>query len=530
MADIPKGGSAKPKPKPKSQPKPKADATNRGVLNSAGKGNRDAGPDKGGDADKAPAGDDYRPGATADDVPDIDGSRGALVRSRTPDRNDGGDGEAEGEAEASQPKSPNQGALLDDANSPEAAAEEPDPSERPKTPVEKAKAKLRRARRFWLFLKIFLPAFTLIVAVAWLSSCVSSFFGFGVAGIDSVSKSDLNSIKAEDGKIRRDVIQDGEQSTMEWDDNQAQKFAEELGSHIEPKNKDGESGDKESEANGWREVILKRARQIIGSGYSWSGYNWTGSTSTSWFTCSGVVDYAFGWGSRSHSPETLKDACQGWTTDISTLQPGDLVFYACLGRSPGHVGIYIGDNQVIDAIEDGGVKIRAADYMTPMGGGTFKEFGPEIEAEIQAAEARAAGNGGTINDGTLTENQQKVINAAKSVGSPGPGLCAGWVSSVFAASGVTTFYGNACDQYDDWCHSSNKSDLKPGMIVAIRQHSATEMGAIYGHVGIYVGGGMLMDNVGEIRTISVDEWIDYYNGYSMGHQVQWGWGGGVALA
>ena len=49
---------------------------------------------------------------------------------------------------------------------------------------------------------------------------------------------------------------------------------------------------------------------------------------------------------------------------------------------------------------------------------------------------------------------------------------------------------------------------------------------IYGHIGIYIGGGIVMDNIGYIRSISADEWISYY---STSVPVRWGWLGGIAL-
>ena len=116
--------------------------------------------------------------------------------------------------------------------------------------------------------------------------------------------------------------------------------------------------------------FVERAFSIIGAGYQWSGYSWTGDPFSSAFTCSGVVDFARGMPSRSSSPETLMaEVGPRLVYSTSELQYGDLVFYACLGRAPGHVAIYIGNGQVIDSIPNGGVAVRAVDYMTPMGGG-----------------------------------------------------------------------------------------------------------------------------------------------------------------
>lgn len=155
------------------------------------------------------------------------------------------------------------------------------------------------------------------------------------------------------------------------------------------------------------------------------------------------------------------------------------------------------------------------------------------KAAAAAAAARNSGAGaanvtGTISGGgATTGSQQAVVNACHTTPSPGLGLCAMWVSQVFSNAGYGYASGNACDMYNAWCTSSNRGDLKPGMIVAVSSHAHTSAGRIYGHIGIYVGGGVMMDNVGYIRTINVNEWIAYY-----GTTVtpRWGWLMGIKLA
>lgn len=117
-------------------------------------------------------------------------------------------------------------------------------------------------------------------------------------------------------------------------------------------------------------ALVARAQSIIGSGYSYSGYRWTGDPSTSVFTCSGVVDYALGLGSQSNSPETLYNQVN-ITTDISQLKYGDLVFFTT-SRWCGHVGIYIGNGEMIDSIPGAGVGYRTLDYIGGfIGGGSI---------------------------------------------------------------------------------------------------------------------------------------------------------------
>ena len=157
----------------------------------------------------------------------------------------------------------------------------------------------------------------------------------------------------------------------------------------------------------------------------------------------------------------------------------------------------------------------------------------EEERQRQAEEAaRRASQGGATyipgngqSSGSAAGGQQRVVACCHSVPSPGGGLCAMWVSQVFAAAGFPYYGGNANDMYNAYCTSSNKSGLKVGMIIAVSSHPHTYAGRTYGHIGIYVGDNTVMDNIGYIRTINVDEWISYYGATVT---PRWGWVGGVA--
>lgn len=169
----------------------------------------------------------------------------------------------------------------------------------------------------------------------------------------------------------------------------------------------------------------------------------------------------------------------------------------------------------------------------------------EEAARKAAAAAAAAANknnsysggsssgGGSYEPGTPQQNagsgkQQAVVNACYSTPSPGQNWCAAWVTNVFRNAGVGYFGGNACDMFNAWCYSSDRSALQVGMIVADSSHSGTGApGLIYGHVGIYVGGGIVMSNEGAITSKSLDSFISFYG---TGSGVRWGWLGGIALS
>ncbi|MBE6468690.1 MAG: hypothetical protein E7001_01675 [Coriobacteriaceae bacterium] len=141
--------------------------------------------------------------------------------------------------------------------------------------------------------------------------------------------------------------------------------------------------------------------------------------------------------------------------------------------------------------------------------------------------SRASGViGGTSQAVAGANNQQRVVNSCGSTPSAGYGYCAAWVSDVFYNAGLGRVGGNADDMYNAWCTSSDKSKLKVGMIIAVSSHPHTLAGQIYGHVGVYVGGNTVMDNIGYIRSINVDQWISYYGGIVT---PRWGWANGINL-
>ena len=123
--------------------------------------------------------------------------------------------------------------------------------------------------------------------------------------------------------------------------------------------------------------------------------------------------------------------------------------------------------------------------------------------------------------------QQAVVNAAFAETYHEGGYCAEWVMRVYERVGLGRQYGgDARDIYWSWCTSSDLSTLRPGMVIAVPSSPASEAGKIYGHVAVYVGGGMVRDNVGYIRMTPVDEWVAYYSARAT---PRWGWYGGIPL-
>lgn len=98
--------------------------------------------------------------------------------------------------------------------------------------------------------------------------------------------------------------------------------------------------------------VLNRAYELLGDRYVY------GATGPNTFDCSGLTQYVYKLLGISIPRTSEEQAKFGTAVNANQLQPGDLVFAAGsdgTAAAPGHVGLYAGGGQVIEAPHTGAV-------------------------------------------------------------------------------------------------------------------------------------------------------------------------------
>ena len=118
------------------------------------------------------------------------------------------------------------------------------------------------------------------------------------------------------------------------------------------------------------------------------------------------------------------------------------------------------------------------------------------------------------------ELQAKVVEVAQNSASYGisaqAGYCQAWVYQVYYKAGACPAGTSVCRAVhagQKWGVSTDWSQIQVGATVY------GYSGSKYGHVGIYIGDGIVAHNVGGVAFTDLDEWIKTYKG------VCWGWNG-----
>lgn len=110
------------------------------------------------------------------------------------------------------------------------------------------------------------------------------------------------------------------------------------------------------------------------------------------------------------------------------------------------------------------------------------------------------------------------------------GYCAAWVTRIYKAAGLygDKAMGNAIDFWTRWgindgVTSSTRYDNIPVGAVVIGSGSGGDLGNTYGHVGIYLGDGMVAENIGKHSVVALERWMEKNVGICDGYQGYIGW-------
>ena len=129
----------------------------------------------------------------------------------------------------------------------------------------------------------------------------------------------------------------------------------------------------------------------------------------------------------------------------------------------------------------------------------------------KTAASTATGNGGAVaaGEGVMTDVSQKIIDAINKTNWPGASLCAKWVDDVYQNAGLTpNRKASAYMSYLANGISTDKTAIPIG--AAVYGTGSGLAGGPYGHVGIYIGDGKVVDSVttGK-KTSTLEEWIGW---------------------
>ncbi|SDW49873.1 peptidoglycan endopeptidase LytE [Alicyclobacillus hesperidum] len=109
-------------------------------------------------------------------------------------------------------------------------------------------------------------------------------------------------------------------------------------------------------------TIADYAKTLLGAPYAWGG------TSPAGFDCSGLVQYVFAHFGISLPRTSYGQFDAGTPVTQSNLQPGDVVFFDTYGSGASHDGVYIGNNQFVNAA---GSAVQIDSLADPYWGGHY---------------------------------------------------------------------------------------------------------------------------------------------------------------
>lgn len=125
----------------------------------------------------------------------------------------------------------------------------------------------------------------------------------------------------------------------------------------------------------------------------------------------------------------------------------------------------------------------------------------------------------------LSAGQIRIRDIALSLNNQGcaVGMCQAWVANVYQTAGQNPRQSRACatEAGNEFIWSGSKENIPVGATVYGHSYNynATCGNHDAGHVGIYVGNGMIVSRENEVQTKTLEQWIENYGWRG------WGWNG-----
>ena len=147
-------------------------------------------------------------------------------------------------------------------------------------------------------------------------------------------------------KAAEEAARKAEEKARKAEEAKAAKAAAKKSSKSSSKSSSSSSSEKSysapSGSNG--QAVVNYASQFVGNPYVYGGSSLTNGTDCSGFTMSVYAHFGYGLSRSSYTQVN-----NGRAVSMSSLQPGDLLFYKYGGSTISHVAIYIGGGQIIHA-------------------------------------------------------------------------------------------------------------------------------------------------------------------------------------
>lgn len=123
--------------------------------------------------------------------------------------------------------------------------------------------------------------------------------------------------------------------------------------------------------------------------------------------------------------------------------------------------------------------------------------------------------------------QKRLVELAFATPWTGACSCACWIEAAFSKLGLGSVDGDAFELCRKYLGLDDPCLLKVGMAVGVEHHPYSAQGLTYGHVGLYIGDGKILDCADDrIRCAPLSLWLSLYGAMD---NPRWGWLGSMAL-